>query len=297
MEIVFLGTSAMQPTKERNHPGIFLQYKGQGILFDCGEGIQRQLRIAGIKLTSITKIFITHWHGDHVLGLPGLIQSMGASEYTGTLQIYGPRGTRKNLETLNGLFAGKEVVDYVAHDVERGTIVDEDDYSVEAEEMKHGTPCLGYAFVEKDSRRILMDKVKKLKITEGPIIGQLQHGEKVKVNGKVISPDDVSVIVPGRKVAYATDTRPCNGLLKLAKHADVLLLESTYKSDMLDKAKEHMHMTAKEAAQVANQAEVKKLYLVHFSQRYKNVQELEEDARDIFDNTEAAEDFMRVVVK
>src|SRR3989344_7740762 len=294
MELIFLGTSCMQPTKQRNHPGVLLIYKGEGLLFDCGEGIQRQLRCAGIKPTVITKIFITHWHGDHVLGLPGLIQTLGASEYAGTLHVYGPEGTKKNLEMLKKIFAGKDTVSCEVHDVARGEIVHVDDYSVHAEELKHTITCLGYAFVETDKRKMLMGKVKQLKIPEGPLLGKLQRGESIMHNGKKVSPQDVSTLVTGRRIAYATDTRPCSAIVKLAQHADILILESTYASDLADKAKEHSHLTAKEAAQLANDAQAKKLYLMHFSPRYKNGQQLEEDARDIFDNTEAAEDFMKV---
>ena len=294
MELIFLGTSCMQPTKQRNHPGVLLLYKGEGILFDCGEGTQRQLRCAGIKPSVITKILITHWHGDHVLGLPGLMQTLGASGYSGKLQIYGPKGTAKNVETLRRLFAGKDTIDYVAQDVASGEIVKADEYSISAEALKHTIPCVGFAFSEHEKRKIVMARVKQLKIPQGPLLGKLQRGEKITHLGKVIRPDDVSSISPGRKIAYATDTRPCSGVVKLGKHADILILESTYSSELAEKAREHSHMTAKEAAQLANEAQAKKLYLVHFSPRYKNAQVLEEDARDIFDNTQAAEDFLRV---
>ncbi|HLC19912.1 MAG TPA: ribonuclease Z [Candidatus Nanoarchaeia archaeon] len=294
MELIFLGTSCMQPTKQRNHPGVLLLYKGEGILFDCGEGTQRQLRCAGVKPPIITKILLSHWHGDHVLGLPGLMQTLGASGYSGTLHIYGPKGTTKNVDILRKLFAGKDTIDYVAHDVVSGEIVKTDDYIICAEQLKHTIPCIGFAFVETEKRKIIMAKIKQLKIPDGPLIGKLQRGEKISHLGKTIHPDDVSSVTQGRRIAYATDTRPCSNVVKLGKHADVLILESTYASDLADKAQEHSHMTAKEAAQLANDAQAKKLYLVHFSPRYKNAQVLEEDARDVFDNTEAAEDLMHV---
>jgi ribonuclease Z len=293
MEIIFLGTSCMYPTKTRNHPGVLVLYKGEGLLFDCGEGIQRQLKVAGIKPTVVTKIFISHWHGDHVLGLPGLVQTASSIEGTQPIQVYGPHGTKKNVAALKKIF-GNDSVNCDAHDVKKGRIVNERGYVIETAEMKHTAPCVGYVFIEKDRRKMNLRKVKKMMIPTGPLLGKLQRGEKIKHNGKTIKPDEVSVVVPGRRIAYATDTRPCNGIIRLGKDADVLILESTYKSDLADKAKEYKHLTAKEAASLANEARAKRLFLLHFSPRYKNGQELEEDARDIFDNTEAAEDFMRI---
>jgi ribonuclease Z len=296
MEITFLGTSCMQPTKERNHPGILITYKGEGLLFDCGEGIQRQLRCAGIKPTVVTKIFITHWHGDHVLGLPGLLQTMSAAERPegNRVDIYGPRGTKKYMDLSLQTFASKDVLPLEVHEVKKGVILKTEEYSIFSEELVHSAPCVGFAFVEHDKRKVNMKEVKKLKVPEGPLLGALQRGETVTYNGKKIHPDDVTTLVKGRKVAYATDTRPCDGILRLGKDADVLILESTYLSDLQDKAKEYLHMTAAEAALLANEAQAKKLVLTHFSPRYKKVQDIEEEARAIFDNSIAAHDFMKI---
>ena len=296
MEIIFLGTSCMQPTKERNHPGILITYKGEGLLFDCGEGIQRQLRCAGIKPTIITKIFITHWHGDHVLGLPGLLQTLSASERSewSRIDIYGPRGTKKYMDLSLLAFATKELLPLEVHEVKKGVILKTEEYSISAEELVHSAPCVGFAFVEHDKRKVNMREVKKLKLPEGPLLGALQRGETVMHNGKKVRPEDVTETIKGRKIAYATDTRPCDGILRLGKEADVLILESTYLSDLQDKAKEYLHMTAAEAALLANQAQAKKLVLTHFSPRYKKVQDIEEEARGIFDNSIVAHDFMKI---
>jgi len=294
MELVFLGTSCMKPTKERNHPGMLLLHKGQGILFDCGEGIQRQLQVAGIRPTVIRKILISHWHGDHVLGLPGLLQTLSASGYEGTLEVYGPKGTKKFIDYMGKAFASKDMLDFKVIEVKPGLICDEKEFVLESDDLVHSAPCVGYSFIEKDRRKVKLREVKKLGIPVGPILGKLQNGETVSYKGKKIKPDDVTDVVKGRKIAYVTDTRPCDGALSLAKDADILVMEATYKSGMEEKAKEYFHVTAKEAALVANQANVKQLILTHFSTRYKNPLELEEDARDVFDNTRAAEDFMRV---
>ena len=282
------------PTKTRNLAAVLLSFKAENILFDCAEGTQRQLKIAGVKPGKVTKILISHWHGDHILGLPGLLQTFTASEYNGTLEIYGPRGSKKFFEHMMKGFSVKEVVDYKLIEIDKGKFFENDDFYLEALPMKHSAPCLGFAFVEKDRRRIDVKQSKKFGLGEGPLLGKLQRGQTISFEGKRINPDDVSYVVEGKKVVYITDTEPCSNAVKLAKGADVLVIEATYASSLQDKAEEYGHLTAKDAGMMANQADVKKLILTHFSQRYKNVKELEEDARQVFDNTEAAEDFMKV---
>jgi len=282
------------PTKTRNLAGVLLSYKAENILFDVGEGTQRQLKIAGVKPGKVTKILISHWHGDHVLGLPGLLQTFMASQYHGTLEIYGPRGSKKYFENMMKGFAVKEIVEYKLKEVGSGKFFETNDFYLEALPMKHGAPCLGFAFVEKERRRIDMKKAKKLGLIEGPLLGKLQKGQTITLKGKKIKPDEVSDVVEGKKIVYVTDTEPCDNIVKLAKGADLLIMEATYSSQLQEKAEEYGHLTAKEAGMLANQAGVKKLILTHFSQRYKNVKELEEDARQVFDDTEAAEDFMKV---
>lgn len=294
MEIQFLGTGCMMPTKTRNLAGVLLSHGSEKIIFDCGEGTQRQLKIAGVKPGKITKILISHWHGDHVLGLPGLLQTFSASSYHGTLEIFGPKGSKKFFEHMMKGFAVKEVVEYKLTEVESGIFFENDDFYLEALPMKHSSPCVGFAFVEKNKRRIEMKKTRKLGLKEGPILGKLQRGETVAFKGKKIKPDDVSFVVAGRKVVYITDTEPCNNIVKLAKGADILIMEATYTSALKNKAEEYGHLTAKQAGMLANEAKVEKLLLTHFSQRYKNAKELEEDARQVFDDTEAAEDFTKV---
>ncbi|MBW2963674.1 ribonuclease Z [Candidatus Woesearchaeota archaeon] len=294
MQIQFLGTGCMMPTKTRNLAGVLLSYKAENILFDVGEGTQRQLKIAGIKPGKVTKILISHWHGDHVLGLPGLLQTFMASQYHGTLEIYGPRGSKKYFENMMKGFAVKEIVEYKLKEIGSGKFFETNDFYLEALPMKHGAPCVGFAFVEKERRRIDIKKAKRLGLTEGPLLGKLQKGQAITLKGKKIKPDEVSDVVEGKKVVYVTDTEPCDNIVKLAKGADLLIMEATYSSQLQEKAEEYGHLTAKEAGMLANQAHVKKLILTHFSQRYKNVKELEEDARQVFDDTVAAEDFMKV---
>ncbi len=295
MQLTILGTSATVPTKERNHSGYLLTYDAEGLLFDCGEGIQRQMKIAGISFSKITKILITHWHGDHMLGLPGLLQSMAMHEYTKNLHIYGPPGSAEKFKKLLDAFESSYRIEAVMHDIKEGMILDNKDFYVEAYPLSHSTKCYGYRFVEKDKRRINMSAIKKMEIPEGPLIGKLQQGQPILVKGKKITPDMVSTLTKGRVFGYISDTRPSKGCNDIAKDADVLLCESTFTSDEKAKAEEYKHMTAEEAAQIASQNNAKKLILTHLSARYKDTHVLETEARTVFDNSFAAKDFMKIV--
>lgn len=294
MEITFLGTASMVPTKERNPSAVLISYGSEGILIDCGEGTQRQMKITGIKLTKITKIIITHWHGDHVLGLPGLIQSLGASDYNKTLKIYGPEGTKKYFQALTKTFLFDRKVKMEVNEITKNKFFENEDFLLEALQLKHGIPTIGISFIEKDKRKIDIKKVKKLGLPEGPLLGQLQKGNTITWKNKKIKPEEVSHLEEGKKITIIADTLLCNNCYKLAEDADLLICEATYSSKLEDKGEEYNHMTAKQAAQIANKANVKKLVLTHFSARYKNTQEIEEDARTYFDNIVCAKDFMKI---
>ena len=294
MQLTFLGTSSMVPTKERNQIAVFLSYGSEGILFDCGEGTQRQFKIAGISLTKVTKILLSHWHGDHVLGLPGLIQTLSSTDYKGKLEIYGPIGTKKRMEKMFEAFVFDKRLNFVVKEVKNGVFFENNEFQLEAYSLEHGIEILGYRFVEKDKRKIDMKKIKKFNIPDGPLIGKLQQNKSIEHNGKKIMPDEVAYIENGKKIAYITDTVLCDNCYKIADDADLLICEATYSSKLVGKSEEHGHMTAKQAAQIANKSNAKQLILIHFSARYKNTQELEEDARNIFDNVICANDFMKI---
>ena len=296
MKITFLGTSCAVPTKERNPTSFFLEYRGEGILFDCGEGTQRQLKIAGIKPTKVTRILISHWHGDHVLGLAGLIHTLGMSEYHKTLKIYGPKGTKKYIANMFASTGDTVRAKIEINEIKEGVFYEGKWFKLAASNLEHHLPTFGYAFIEKDRRRIDVKYIKRLGIPDGPLLGNLQIGKAIKWKGKNISVKDATYVVKGKKVAYVADTLPCKGAYDIAKDADLLIAESSFMSKDKHRAIEYKHMTAQDAAQIANKSNAKKLMLVHISARYKNVQELEEDARDIFDNSFAAKDFMRVDV-
>lgn len=284
------------PTKERSPSAVFLKFKGEGILFDCGEGTQRQMRIAGLSLADVTKICISHWHGDHVLGLPGLLLTIGSLNLNRAIDIYGPRGSKRAFQRMFGGMEFEVKFNIRVHEVHEGVFVDREDFRLECLPMKHPVPCIGFAFVEKDRRRIKVDVIKKLGIPEGPLLGDLQRGKAIEYKGKKVTPQDATVIVKGRKVAVITDTLMTENCVKLAANADVLVCDSTYTSKLKEKAEEHGHLTALEAAQIASRAGVKKLVLTHFSARYKDTIELEEDARTAFDKVVSAYDFMKLKV-
>jgi len=294
MRILLLGTSSMVPTKERNQSGILISYKSEGVLVDCGEGTQRQIKIAGVKLTKITKILISHWHGDHVLGLPGLIQSMSASNFKKTLSIYGPVGTRNFMKKMFEVFVFDKKIDIKVYEVKKGRFFENNEFILEAESLEHNIKTLGYSFIEKAKRKINLNFTKKLRIPEGPLLGKLQDGKSIVWKNKKVNLDKATIILKGKKITIINDTVPCKGANILAKDADLLICEATYSSKLESKGKEYRHMTAKQAAELANRSNVKKLILTHFSARYKSTHELEEDAKNCFDNVLCGKDFMKI---
>lgn len=309
MELTFLGTGCMVPTKDRNVSAIFLSYKNKGILIDCGEGTQRQMNIAGINRNKVNYVFLTHWHGDHVSGLIGLIQTIGnqqaQNEEIPVLHIYGPKETEKRIEHLlqTCIFDNKlhiEVHELIPRKTELMTILDTEDFIMTAALMDHGVPCLAYNFVEKDIRKISTQKINEYKIPNGPLIGALQRGEtvqlKISSESQTITPEMVSSIKKGIKLAFILDTGLCENAIAIAKNADLLICEASYASHIEEKAENNKHLTAKQAALIANNAEVKKLIITHISQRYKHPDEVLEDARDVFATVEVAYDFMKIKI-
>jgi len=232
-----------------------------------------------------------------MLGLPGLLQTLAVNEYTKSLHIYGPPGSKVKYKKMLEAFESSYKIEATMHDIKEGRVLETDDYYIETYALVHRTKCYGYRLVEKDKRQIQMSKLKKLGISEGPIVGKIQEGKTITHKGKKIKPEQVSSLVKGRIFAYIADTRPCKNCIKLAKDADILLCESTFTSEHKDKAQEYKHLTAQEAAQIASNANARKLILTHYSPRYKNENILEQDARDIFDNSFAAKDFMKIKIK
>ena len=294
MRITFLGTSAMVPTKERNHAAVLLEYKGDNILFDCGEGVQRQFAIGGFKITKVTKLLITHFHGDHCLGIPGLLQSLAQNAVDTTLEIYGPVGTTGFLEHMFQSMHWETRIPLKITEVKQGIIFKGEEFSIGCESLRHAVPCVGFSFLEHNRRRINTEVTQKLGIPDGPLLGKLQEGETIVWKGKKVLADDVTYMVKGKKIVYLTDTGICDGAYNLAHDADLMISDATLTSEHKEKADQRMHLTAEDAALIASKAGVKKLILTHFSSRYKNTLEVEEDARKVFDNVLCAKDFMHV---
>jgi ribonuclease Z len=291
-EIIFLGTSCMQPTKNRNHSSFVLKYKSENIMFDCGEGTQRQMRIAGLKPAKISRLLISHWHGDHVFGIPGLMSTMGADQFAKKLYIYGPKGSKKYLEHLFKSFAAKDIIDHEIKEVFSGVFFENDDFKIEAHPLKHSALCIGFSFIQKDKLRINVSKAEKLKLS-GPILGELQKGQDVMVKGKLLKSSEITYPVVGKKISYIADTSICDGANALARDADLLISEGTHLSELGEKIEKYMHLTVKDAALIASENNSKKLVITHISPRYKDTSEIIAEAKTYFDNTVVAEDFMK----
>ena len=296
MKITFLGTGSMLPTRERNPIGVLISHSNETLLFDCGEGTQRQMKIAGISPASITKILLSHWHGDHVFGLPGLLLTMGTSHYQGTLALYGPKQTKIRFKKMRDLYIHQNTLKIAVTEISQKKFYENADFSLEALPLDHSTPVMGYSLIEKDKRKINVAYLKQFGLQQHPILKQLQQGKDIVWKGKKIKAAQATTIKKGKKITFVTDTGICANIVKLAKNADVLICESTHLDELKEKSKEYKHLTAKQAALLAKKAKVKKLVLMHFSQRYKNTKPLEKEARQYFKNTVCAYDFFTLQV-
>lgn len=297
--IVFLGTSQAVPTASRNHMAILLSYNNENILIDCGEGTQRQFRKAGINPGKITKILLTHWHGDHVLGLVGLFQTLVLSGYNKTLEVYGPKGTKKFMKELISPFIPVLRFKADIYEVSEGLVSETKDFLIEAAPLEHGAPCNGYLFKEKDKLRIDKNKLKKLKINreDGKKIKDLVEGKDIVINGNKVRAKDYTYKQEGKKIAFILDTKLCANAKKLAKDADLAIIEATYSENEKELAKNYKHLTAAQAAEIAKSSKAKELILTHISQRFENKEKiLLDEAKKIFKNVAISHDFMRVEV-
>lgn len=291
IKITFLGTSDAVPTVSRNHTGILLNYFGENILVDCGEGIQRQFRKAGLNPCKITKILITHWHGDHVLGIPGLLQTLSLSGYNKKLEIYGPKGFKKKLKKTLESFYFDNKIDFVIKEV-KGNFVDTEDYSLFAEKMFHRIECNAYCFIEKDKIKIDKSKLDKEELTEGPHIKDLKKGKNIKFKGKKYKAKDLTFIEKGKKICFVLDTRFDKKIPKFVKNSDLLVCEAGFSSDLEEHAEQYRHLTAEQAGKIAKQAKAKKLVLTHISQRYEQTPKvILDEAKKNFEKSFIAKDF------
>ena len=305
MELKFLGTGAGVPAKERNVSSIALNLaaeRGTTWLFDCGESTQHQILHTTIKPRKIEKIFITHLHGDHIFGLPGLLGSRSFQDGESTLTIYGPKGIKEFIEVT--LMISQTHLKYPLDIIElnEGTIFEDDHFIVIAKKLDHGISSFGYRIIERDQPGpLLVDKLKEMGVSPGPLYKKIKNGERITLeNGKVIDGKDfLGKKKPGRKVTILGDTRYCQQTLLLAQDADVLVHEATFSKDEEQLAYNYYHSTTVQAANVAKEARAKKLILTHISSRYQNerVDQLTQEAQDVFQNTTVAYDFYSYEVK
>ncbi len=300
MEVTFLGTSSMVPTKERGQSGILIDCGKEKILVDCGENMQRQLRIAGIAPPRITRIFISHDHGDHIFGLPGLLENIGKNSSEKKIEIYGTSDFGKKLKQIIKTFELSHKIDVNYTAIEKnGVFLETEDLQCGAHLLNHGVPCLGYYVREKD--KICIDKIKmeKLKLPSGPIIAKLKNKKDVTYQGKKVRWKDVTFIKPGKKVSVILDTAICASATSLCKDSDVLICESTFLKDMKIKARKYKHLTSEDAGELAKKGKCKRLVITHFSQRYEQeeVEVMIKEAKNIFKKeVVAAKDFMKIKV-
>ena len=298
MELIFLGTSSALPTKDRNHSAVALKAFGEIILLDCGEGTQRQMTRARLSPMKINKILLTHFHGDHFLGLPGLVQSMAFRGRKNPLHIFGPVGTSQIMDCIKNLGYFNLSFPIHTYELDSGLVIENEDYRVSCCPTKHTVPNLAYSIEEKRSPKYLLDKAIALGVKPGPDFGKLQAGIPINLNGETVLPEQVlGEERKGRRIVYSGDTRPCSNMINFSFRADVLIHESTFDDSHQDKALENGHSTASEASQIAKSAQVRKLILTHISTRYRDTDLLEKEALKIFENPILAEDLMRIKVK
>ena len=294
-EILFAGTGASVPSRERSLPCIAVRVKKDIVLFDCGEGSQRQLMVSPFSFMKIKAIFISHMHGDHFLGLPGLLQTMNMSGRKESILLAGPEGFKNTIESLLELCGGGLDYHVDAVDASDGDTFAFKEFMVKAFVVRHTVTALGF-MLEENERPGRFDRAKAMSmgLEPGPDFTRLRMGETINS----VRPENV--IGParkGRKIVYSGDTAPCDRLRVAAKDADVLIHEATYSSKDSDLAEEHMHSSASDTASVARDANVSLLIATHISNRYDDLSVIEEECRRIFPNTIVAKDMMMLSVK
>lgn len=290
IKVTFLGTSAQIPSAKRNHTAILITYKDENILVDCGEGTQMQFRKAQLNPCKLTTILITHIHGDHTFGLPGLLSTLNFSGYNKYLRIYCPKGAKKIIEEFIDIEHLKNGFKIKIEEVS-GKFYENEDFYLESESMQHGIPTNAYNFVIKSKSRIDKLKLKKYKIPEGPLLKNLKQGKDIVYEGKKYKAKELVYLEEGKKISFVLDTVLNNKIARFVKGADLLICDASFSSENSKEAKEHMHLTARQDGQIAKSAKVKKLVLTHISQRYDNkLKELLDDAKKEFKNVVIAED-------
>ena len=293
-ELIFLGTSSQVPTRTRNHNAFFLRFDQLGILFDPGEGTQRQMVHAGLAASQITHIAITHFHGDHCLGLAGIIQRISLDRVPHPIEVFFPASGQVFFDRLRHSAIFHDQSNLVPRPVkarvgESMVVGRSGEVSFLVRPLDHAVECMGFRVQEDDGRRMLPEKLLEAGI-KGPAVGAMMREGKAVVGDRTVTLEEVSVPRPGQSVAVTMDTRLCEGAKALAAKADLLVSEATYLSTEAEEARSHGHMTALEAATMAKEAGVRRLALTHFSQRYGSLEPFREEAGAVFKDVFVARD-------
>lgn len=299
MDLYFLGTGAGMPSKQRNVTSIALSYvdeRGGFWLFDCGEATQHRIMHSPLKLSKLEKLFVTHLHGDHIYGIPGLLASRSYHGGETPLALYGPKGIKHWIESTLRISQARLNYPLEIVEIEEGVVLEDDHFAVETARLEHRVESYGYRVREKEKPgRLLIEKLQTLGIPSGPLYGKLKLGLDIDLEDgrKLIAGEFLGLSIPGRTLAILGDTRVCESSLKLAENADVLVHEATFASKLQDLAFKYYHTTATEAAMTAKNAAVQTLIMTHISSRYQGEEEeqLLNEARAIFPNTFLARDF------
>ena len=285
-----LGTASQVPTRERNHNGYFIRWDSEGFLLDPGEGTQRQMIFSGVSASQITKIFITHFHGDHCLGLAGVLQRISLDKVSHEVEIYYPQYGRqyvKNLRNSSVYYNTARIVEKPF--AEEGVIFENKSLKIETRKLEHSVESWGYRFQEFDSVTMLPEKLAEFGVF-GKEVGKLKEIGEIELYGRNVKLEEVSILKKGISAAFVMDTKICRSAYDLAKDVDFLICESTYLSSEATEAETNGHLTAQQAAEIARQSNVGKLVLTHFSQRYKSVEDFALEAAQIHKNTVAVSD-------
>jgi ribonuclease Z len=297
LTVTFLGTGAATPTVDRNVAGLAVHREGEMLLFDCGEGSQRQMMRYGVGFT-FREIFVTHYHADHILGITGLLRTLGLQDRTEGVTLYGPRGARQVLGATVALGVERNKFPVEIVELRAGDRLKRPDYDLVVFAVEHRADTLGYGVIEHTRLgRFNPERARELGIPEGALWGRLHRGERVVLDdGRTIDPADlVGAPRRGRRLVYSGDTRPCAGVIEAARGADLLIHEATFGTDEAARAKETGHSTAAEAARVALEAGVRQLALTHISPRYtRDAPELLAEARAVFPDVVIARDGMTI---
>ena len=296
-ELVVLGTASQAPTRQRNHNGYLLRWDDEVILFDPGEGSQRQMLHTGITATDLTRICVTHFHGDHCLGLPGMIQRLSLDRVPRPVAVHFPAGGAEYFARLRHASSFYETAELAVEPIDAdGQRITLGIGTLEARRLRHPIETYGYRLVEPDGCRMLPERLAAYGIA-GPEVGRLLRDGHLDRDGRRVTRDEVSVVRPGQRFAFVMDTGLCDGVYALAEHADLLVIESTFLESEAALAAEVGHLTAGQAARVAAESGVRTLVLTHFSQRYADPRRFHDEAREHFTgDLVIAEDLLTVPV-